>query len=291
MTEDKVTIGIPVFNEEKYLEKTLYSALSQTYKNVEIIISDNCSEDNSSEIIKQISNKNIKYYIQPKNISAIDNFNFLLDKCTSNYFMFLGGHDFISDNYVEACIHRLQDDPNTILSSPRVFRQTTPLGVYRDNFETLNTIDMPARLAILQWLWQCCSCFQFYGVFRTNILRKVGIPKIYSSDIYAIAVSLLHGSAAHCSEAIYFATCNRPQESISESIERYNYINTTRDTYLKYINKPNSAPYYFLNKPCEKEIINSVKKSPLTFIEKIYLKHEIRKIFKTRFSFKISNNK
>jgi glycosyltransferase involved in cell wall biosynthesis len=289
--QDKVTIGIPVFNEESYLEKTIYSALSQTYKNIEIIISDNSSQDGSLQIIKNLSatHKNIRYYTQPINISALDNFAFILDKCTSNYFMFLGGHDFISDNYVESCLLRLLKAPNTILASARIFNQITPHGVYNENFETLNTLDIPARLAILQWLWQCHSCSQFYGLFRTDVLKKVGLPKIYAPDIAVIAATLLHGSAVHCPQAKYFATCKRSQESIKETITRYDFINNKmRDSYIKHINKDISTAY-LLHQQCQNFIISSVKKSSMKLFEKIILKSEIIKIFKYRFSYRINN--
>ena len=288
--QEKVTIGIPVFNEEKYLEKTIHSALSQTHQNIEIIISDNCSLDGSLEMIKKISSshKNIRYYTHPKNISALDNFAFILDKCTTNCFMFLGGHDFISDNYVESCLHRLLKASNAVLASARIFNQTTPHGIYNENFETLNTLDIPARLAILQWLWQCHSCSQFYGLFRTDVLRKVGFPKIYAPDIAVIAATLLHGSAVHCPQAKYFATCKRPQESIIETITRHDFINNKmKDSYIKHINK-NSSTAYLLHQPCQNFIISSVKKSSMKLVEKVILKSEIAKIFKYRFSYGIN---
>ena len=54
-TKPLVTIGIPVYNEEKYIKETLLSAINQTYKNLEIIISDNCSTDSSLKVIHEVA--------------------------------------------------------------------------------------------------------------------------------------------------------------------------------------------------------------------------------------------
>ena len=55
--EIKVSLGIPVFNESLFLKDTIESLLSQSYSNIEIIAIDNCSSDNSYEILKKYSKK------------------------------------------------------------------------------------------------------------------------------------------------------------------------------------------------------------------------------------------
>ena len=61
-----ITVGIPVFNGEKFLKKRLDSVLNQTYKNFEVIISDNASTDDTSKLCNEIikKEKNIQYYLQ-----------------------------------------------------------------------------------------------------------------------------------------------------------------------------------------------------------------------------------
>ena len=83
----KVTIGIPVYNGEKFLHKRLESILLQSFKDFELIISDNASTDSTSNICKEFlnSDKRVKYIRQDKNIELIPNFNYLLKIASGDY--------------------------------------------------------------------------------------------------------------------------------------------------------------------------------------------------------------
>ena len=67
----KISIGMPVYNAEQHLEKSIKSILSQTYRNFELIISDNASTDSTSEICKKFVkiDSRIRYFKQSKNMS------------------------------------------------------------------------------------------------------------------------------------------------------------------------------------------------------------------------------
>ena len=75
-----VSIGLPVYNGEKFLKKRIDSILNQTYENFELIISDNASTDNTRKICESYTKQDsrIRYVCQQKNIGAIENFKFLL---------------------------------------------------------------------------------------------------------------------------------------------------------------------------------------------------------------------
>ena len=80
MTHNKrpiVTIGIPTYNRAgSFLEQVILSAVNQTYKNIEILVSDNCSTDHTEALLKRFSDPRIRYVKQPQNIGANNNFNF-----------------------------------------------------------------------------------------------------------------------------------------------------------------------------------------------------------------------
>ena len=78
MQNNLISIGIPTFNRSKLLITAISSALNQSYKNIEIIISNNCSTDNTAEILKSYEKlKNIKVFNQIKNIGVVNNWKFL----------------------------------------------------------------------------------------------------------------------------------------------------------------------------------------------------------------------
>ena len=77
----KISVGIPVYNGEKFVRKSIESVLRQTYGNFELIISDNASTDSTSDICTEFSTKDsrIKFVRQDKNMGGIWNFNFVLE--------------------------------------------------------------------------------------------------------------------------------------------------------------------------------------------------------------------
>lgn len=101
-----VTIGIPTYNRaDSYLKQTLESAVSQTYPNVEIIVSDNCSTDNTEALVKSLADPRIRYFKQARNIPANDNFNFCLEQAKGDYFSLLHDDDMIDEDFVDVCMN------------------------------------------------------------------------------------------------------------------------------------------------------------------------------------------
>jgi len=103
--DPRVTIGIPTYNRaDDYLKQTLTSALNQTYQNIEIIVADNCSTDNTEKYVNSINESRIRYFRQNKNIRANDNFNFCLEHAKGDYFLLLHDDDLIDEDFVEVCM-------------------------------------------------------------------------------------------------------------------------------------------------------------------------------------------
>ena len=81
MINPLVTIGIPTYNRaDGYLKEAIESVINQTYSNLEIIISDNCSSDDTGLVVKSFKDQRIHYYRHDENIGANNNFNFCLKK-------------------------------------------------------------------------------------------------------------------------------------------------------------------------------------------------------------------
>src|SRR3954452_14103167 len=93
-TEPLVTIGMPVYNGARYLEEAVGSLLSQTEKNFVLIISDNCSTDETPEICARLlaQDPRVRYVRQEMNLGATRNFEYLLRSATSPLFMW-AAHD------------------------------------------------------------------------------------------------------------------------------------------------------------------------------------------------------
>lgn len=104
-----VTIAIPTYNRATtYLRPCLAGALQQKYPNLEIIVADNGSSDNTPELIRGIGDRRIRYIRHPHNILPNDNFNFCLQQARGEYFLLLLDDEQIDPDFVEACIDAAQ---------------------------------------------------------------------------------------------------------------------------------------------------------------------------------------
>ena len=107
MTE-KITVIVPVYNVEHYLEKCLDSLIDQTYKNLEIIVVNDGSTDNSGTICQEYAQKDDRIvYIEKENGGLSDARNVGLDKMTGSYVTFVDSDDWVESDYVEVLYKKL----------------------------------------------------------------------------------------------------------------------------------------------------------------------------------------
>lgn len=102
MTNPKVTIIVPAYNTEKYINKCLTSLINQTYKNIEIIVVNDGSTDNTNEIVENFAYSDDRIKLFNIENSGVSNArNFAIKNSTGNYIAFVDSDDYISSNYIE----------------------------------------------------------------------------------------------------------------------------------------------------------------------------------------------
>ncbi len=188
----KVSIGLPVYNGEKFLQRKIESLLEQTIKDFELIISDNDSTDSTPTICQEyaIKDKRIRYFRQEKNMGAIWNLKFILQEAKSNYFTWTAVDDIILPEFLEKNIKILDSRKNVICSISQVehYGERTDLLKPKVDDSLLNRLEKKIkrhynyiRVYPLSGSYEkrirCClkkrEGFQiFYGVYRTEVLRK-----------------------------------------------------------------------------------------------------------------------
>jgi len=109
----KVSIGMPVYNGEEYLQGAIDSLLVQTFEDFELIISDNCSTDSTSEIsqLAVARDSRVRYVRQSTNLGAVGNFNVLIDLAHGEYFKWAAHDDVMEPTFVERCVEALDRNP------------------------------------------------------------------------------------------------------------------------------------------------------------------------------------
>ncbi len=113
-----ISVGLPVFNGEKYVSDAIRSVLSQTYKNFELIISDDASTDTTGDICLKFAKNDsrIKVFQQQKNIGFLKNFNFVLKKARHKYFVWIGQDDYWDKTFLEKLFNLIAKDEENVLS-------------------------------------------------------------------------------------------------------------------------------------------------------------------------------
>ena len=121
MSKKILTVGIPLYNDSEYFEEALLSLLNQTYKNFDIVISDNGSTDGVENIYKRyLDDERVKIIKHKKNLGAFYNFEFLYEQCKTPYFMWFSSHDVLDPTYIEKNINFLINHQDYILSASKV---------------------------------------------------------------------------------------------------------------------------------------------------------------------------
>lgn len=119
---EKVSIIIPVYNVEKYLEKCIKSVINQTYKNIEIILIDDGSIDNSGKICDEYAKKDSRITVLHKKNSGVSSArNLGLENVTSKYLCFIDGDDFVMRDYVEHMLDLIKKEDSDISICTKMF--------------------------------------------------------------------------------------------------------------------------------------------------------------------------
>lgn len=137
-TSPLVSIMIPVYNRESIISQTLDCAINQTYKNIEIIVSDNCSTDNTWSILKDYAEKDtrIKIFKNEINLGPVLNWKVCIDNLNGEYTKILWSDDLISTDFIEKTLTLFDDETAFVMSGVRVFNSVDNRPLNQSKFQT-----------------------------------------------------------------------------------------------------------------------------------------------------------
>ena len=200
-----VSIGMPVYNGERFFRHALDSLLAQDYANFELIISDNASTDGTQEICQEYEagDKRVKYYRNKVNMGAGWNFNRVFELSSGYYFMWAGCHDLWSRSFISQCVKTLNHEISVVLCYPLAdwidmngkFFEKMPGGP-----DTCG-LNQVSRCNVV--LWGTQYAYPIYGVIRANTLKKVKTSrKMIGSDLTMLFKLSMLGEFAQIPEVL-----------------------------------------------------------------------------------------
>jgi len=187
-----VTIGIPTYNRCDLLLQSIESIQNQTYRHLEILISDNCSTDTTYDVVNALKNTDsrISYVRHQKPIPLWNNFSTPLNQASGEYFMWLADDDLISPSYVESCMDFLINHPGySLAAGVTVPYPKESLPAFRSITGDFNSPKASDRcLAYYRAALPSINGL-FYGISKTADLRKlesfhcVGTDLLWTSQL------------------------------------------------------------------------------------------------------------
>jgi glycosyltransferase involved in cell wall biosynthesis len=205
----RLSIGLPVYNGDNFLEQALDSILAQTFVDFELIISDNASTDQTETICRAYAARDprIRYIRNPENLGASANFNQVFTLSVGKYFKWIAHDDLHKLEFLEQCIQILDQDPSVVLAYSRAItinqngkqvRKAWGAGaelssvVPHQRFrESLSPLKQPIPLPI-------------FGVIRASILRNTHLMAGYPDcDCALLAELSLYGRFYEISESLF----------------------------------------------------------------------------------------
>lgn len=193
----KVSIGLPVYNGENYLEDAIISVLKQSYTDLELVISDNASTDRTHEICRDYAStdQRVCYSRNKHNLGAAPNYNKAWNQCTGKYFKWLAHDDLILPEYVATTVDALEKNPEAVLCNTTVEyigSKGEHLGNYRSVMEFANSDNPAERLATM--ILHSHTCVDFFGMVVREAMESSLLHQAFSgADKAFLAQMALRG--------------------------------------------------------------------------------------------------
>jgi glycosyltransferase involved in cell wall biosynthesis len=217
-----VTIGMPVYNEERFLEHAVESLRNQDYQNIEILISDNASTDRTQQICSRIAreDKRVTYSRTERNIGSAANFRRVQAMAKGKYFMWAAGHDEWSGNLLSASVAILESTQSASIAFATSY--WIDENGQRNKRETgyTDTRGMDAMARFFTVLWG--NMHPVLGVIRVDDLRRTrSMQSFAGADLVLLAELVLMGDFVHASQAWWHRRDVRSQEDHRQRMQRY----------------------------------------------------------------------
>jgi glycosyltransferase involved in cell wall biosynthesis len=259
----RVSIGMPVYNCERYVADAIDSHLRQTYSDFELVITDNASTDRSEEICRSYAARDprIKYHRNPENVGAGGNFQRCFQLSQGEYFRWTPSDDVVGPELLELCVEVLDRDPSVLVAYPRTRLIDGNGQIIGDYDENLHLMMERPGTRFLEVLRRLRLCNLQYGLTRREILAKTGLMRSYSGgDIPLILELSLYGKFYEVPEHLFYRRMHEGAASAMKS---------EKDVMALY--DPKKRDKLFLQNWVHLGAnLNSIARAPISLSEKIH---------------------
>lgn len=192
-----ISIGIPTYNRGKGIRRTLASIWAQQYPRLEVIVSDNCSADDTREVVQEMGKRHpeLTYHRQTTNIGMIPNFEFVLRNATGKYFMWVADDDALEAGALLKYVIFLESHPHYSLVSGAI-------KYWLDNEQDLSergfTFEQKSSsLRVIGYYSKVVYGGMIHGLMRRELTKGITLRHVIGNDYHFIANLAYLGEIKH----------------------------------------------------------------------------------------------
>jgi glycosyltransferase involved in cell wall biosynthesis len=203
----RVSIGLPVYNGERYIAETLDSLLAQTFGDFELIICDNASTDRTEAICRAHAARDPRiYYVRnAENLGVARNSRRAFELSSGEYFRWASCDDLFAPEGLARCVEILDREPSVVLTYPKTRLIDDRGGVISEYDDGLHIQSSMASARFAQVLAKLGYVNVLYGLMRANILRHTELLRDYpGGDIPLVAELALYGKFWEIPEFLFY---------------------------------------------------------------------------------------
>lgn len=203
----RVTIAVPVYNGEQFLQESLDSIVAQTFSDYEVLISDNASTDRTAEICLAYAARDprVRYVRQEQNVGLARNYEYLVRHATAEYFKLVNADDLCDPSLVEKCVTVLDAHPEVVLCYGKtvlIDAKGEVIRYYEDNLD-LRQPRAADRFRLALERLRLVNVLE--GVIRTASLQRTQLLGTFvASDMALVPELTLHGQFHELPEFLFY---------------------------------------------------------------------------------------
>ncbi len=207
MNKPKVSVGLPIYNGQKFLGRALESILGQDFEDFELIISDNASVDETGNICRSYAAKDrrIHYSRNDVNIGAARNFNKVFHAARGKYFKWAAHDDECRQSLLSRCVEYLDDSSDLVTMVYAQGKLIDQEGqTILAGLDQIEARDPRPYMRLARVLWSLNYCDPIFGLIKTDVLRKTQlIGGFFGTDNVLLGELALHGEIRKLDEILF----------------------------------------------------------------------------------------
>ena len=239
--QETVDVLLATYNGEKYIREQIESILNQTYKNIRLIISDDCSKDNTPEILKEYekNDNRVELYIQEENLGVVKNIEFLLGKVKDKYYMLSDQDDVWKEQKIEKSVEKLKNENlDLVFGDLEVVDEN--LNTLYGSFNKFMKLDRKIEKYIdsykLQYLYNCITGCTI--ISRKKLIDKIlPLPnnsKYMVHDYWMGLMVALNGKIGYIKETyIKYRQHGNNQVGIEKKSHKFKELEQVRNLFIE----------------------------------------------------------